>query len=513
MATQALLPPWTPRLSRAAVAAFCLAAAAAFAEPAPPFGEQVVVREIEVSVQLPDDISIFKLRSLQPSDFVVLRDGRTETVTRIEPAWHGRQSEPWKIVVYADGVLASRPTATAALAALTRRVDRLAKLGEVDLVLADPVPHRLRPADREAKDLRVALGEMSARLGRDPKAPPPDAAAVRRQVERLLAWLAGEPTVGPRLLWLIADRVPLSLDALNLLGEKPAAGLDKGLPPASPTDRATAVLLRDAGRDLAAYGWVALAGPLGQPEGEPLGPQMSDYDRFRHDVWNQPSVAVPILRWPWKRSTPDRLSPSALVAALDPSLAPLRQLVLTTSGWLVPAESDVDPALDILFQRFRLWFRASDALDGQVHSLVVRLRQGGVVLRAPRWVRSATPESLADARLRRALAGEIPTGGDLKLQATLGEGAGGQRELRLEASAAPPAGGPSAWRLSWAVETDSGIVVEHRTLAGGDGKPPVAGGFRQPLSVAGPLRRVAVLLERLADEAWGVQVLTVRGGP
>ena len=494
------------RRSLAAVAlGILVAGSVTAAQQTPAYRENVVVREVEVSVQLPDDLSIFTVRTLKPQDFLVRRDGEPEEVTRVEPAWHGKSSEPWTIVVYVDRVLSTPATANAALAALTHRVGRLTELGRVDLVVADPEPHAVRSGERDAKALAAGLGQVAAGLGaeRSP-ARAVDPENVRRQLDRLLAWLAAQRTVGPRLLWLVADGMPLSLDALAVLGEKPAQGLERGLPVTA--DRVAAEAVREAARCLAAYGWVTLAGPLGRPEEGAIGPRLSDYERFRRDVWNQPAVAVPILRWPWTRTAPTRLSTSQLVAALDPQLAPLRHLALTTSGWLVPAESDVDPVMDALFQRFRVWFRAADPLDGRLHELRLKLVKGAQDLRAPRWVRSSTPEAITEARLRDALERGEP-GGSLPLRAALQPGAAGSGELdlQIEVAAGSGEGGVvSPVRLSWAVATDHGIVFGHRTLA-----QPVdlrAAGLsqREALPVAGAVRRAAVLVESMADESWGI---------
>ncbi len=486
------------------------------AQQPPAFRENVLVREVEVSVQIPDDLSVFTVRRLKPEDFLVRRDGDAETVTRVEPAWHGRGSEPWTIVVYVDRVLSQPKNRAAALAALTRRVDRLTELGRVDLVVADPEPRALRTGERDAKSLAAALGEVAPPADATGAASP-DPASVRRQLDRLLVWLATERTVGPRLLWLVADRLPLSLEALAALGEKPAAGLERGLPKTG-SDVAAAEAVLDTARCLAAYGWVTVAGPLGRPEQGPIGPDLSDYERFRRDVWNQNPVFVPILRtggkWVWEQPAPTRLTTNALVATLDPQLAPLRRLVLATSGWLIPAESDVDPVLDALFQRFRVSFRMADPLDGRLHELRVALAKGERELRVPRWVRSSTPEAVAAARLRDALDRGEP-GGSLPLKVSLQPAAGtGDLDLRVEVAAGSgEAGTASPVRLSWAVATDRGTVLGHRILDQPVDLRAAGLSLRQTVHAEGAVRRVAALVESLADESWAVALAPAPPAP
>jgi hypothetical protein len=89
-------------------------AAAAPSTPTDPekqegFSERVVVREIEVVVELPASLHESRRKALLPQEFQVLEDGTFRQVVKAGPVASG-DAAPWHVVLYFDRVLASPAT-------------------------------------------------------------------------------------------------------------------------------------------------------------------------------------------------------------------------------------------------------------------------------------------------------------------------------------------------------------------------------------------------------------------
>ena len=122
--------------------------------------------------------------------------------------------------------------------------------------------------------------------------------------------------------------------------------------------------------------------------------------------------------------TAAELGPS--FALLDP-LAPLAGLAGATTGAVVRDAEALAAAVDSLARRLRITYQVPGPPEVALHDVEVRCDRPGFRLRAPAWGRSATPDTVAAARLRRLLAsagrpGDAPRGG-LRLAADLRPGA------------------------------------------------------------------------------------------
>src|SRR5262249_19228228 len=138
------------------------------------FSEQLVIREREIVVDLPDRL---KSARLAPRDFQVLVDGDPREVTRAEPV-SKEGPAPWTVLVYVDRVLASPGTAFYSNLSLAGHARRLAGLGTVEVVLANPDPHPVLPPSREAPKVEETLAGLADqdRIERDrsrTEVPPP----------------------------------------------------------------------------------------------------------------------------------------------------------------------------------------------------------------------------------------------------------------------------------------------------------------------------------------------------
>jgi hypothetical protein len=414
-------------------------------------------------------------------------DPTTRTALRRE----GFDFVPWSAVVWIDEALAEPETVFVATLALARQASRLAQLGSVEVVVASPEPEIEAAATRETRRLEQVLADLAgrARVKRDraaarPREHPgvssrPDTSTLRHQLDRLLVHLAGRRDPGPRLLFLVADGftvTPHESRAFETGAADPAAG-------------ARAAVIQDAARLLAAYGWTVVALPLRREGPGREHQKSSDVDRFRANTrWSDTSSSVPPIvgsRRP-KDSTLDW--DGALRALVQTDLSPLRALSDATAGSLVAQDALLPAALDRLAERRHLYYQTQMPVDGQLHAVEVRLRNGSP-LRSRRWMRSSTPEGLAEARLRLLLAGELLPE---SLPLTVERAAGGL-ELTISPFSSPDPVTPGPVRISLACSGQ----VRHETAPGIE-----APGKGWSHTLAPDCTPTAVLVEDLARERW-----------
>jgi hypothetical protein len=475
----------------------CLAATVA----AQVFEDKLFVREVELVFEAPP---LTLLHPFPPNedDLLVIEDGQARPVikagtvddptTRTALKREGFDFAPWNAVVWIDEALAEPETVFVATLALARQASRLAELGSVEVVVAGPEPEIQAAATRETRRLEQVLADLAgkARVERDRAAarPPehsgvssrPDTSTLRRQLDRLLVHLAGQRDPGPRLLFLVADGfavTPRESRVFETGVGDPAAG-------------ERAAVIQDAARLLAAYGWVTVALPLrkegpGQAQG-----LSSDVDRFRAHTgnWGGTSNSVPPVLPPNRPRDSNLKWEGVLRALVQPDLSPLRALSDTTAGTLVAQDALLPSALDKLGERWHLYYQTQMPMDGRLRPVEVRLRNG-TSLRSRRWVRSSTPEGLAEARLRLLLAGErLPE----SLPLTVEPAAGGLK-LTIAPFSSPDPVTPGPVRISFACTE----AVRHETAPGID-----APGKGWSHTLAPACAPEAVLVEDLARERW-----------
>lgn len=365
-------------LSRALVAGLVLTAGAG-AQPPKTFSGQVDIREREILVSLPSDLS--KAR-LHPNDFQVLVDGQSREVARAEPV-----SAPWTVLVYVDRVLASPATAFSSEVTLADHAKDLTRLGTVEVAVAGPDPHTALPPTRDSRLVKQTLANLSevARRERDRATPgksePPSGPRIQQQLDKLLATLASRHPAGPRVLFLVADGADLAPAEVALL--------DGGTPPPPGSPESTATAFLAAGRRLAAQGWVVIpvAVKPGDP-GTPMAPR-SDLDRVnesaspsQHTNSGPPAITS-------RQLTANSLAyPGVVALSTEPRLAPLRALAEGTAGTVIGYDVQLPALFAELPRRWTIWIAEPAAPAGdRLHTLSVRLPGRNAEARAPRWLR------------------------------------------------------------------------------------------------------------------------------
>ncbi len=508
---------------RAALLAALLFPQASYAQAPETFSASLTVREREILVELPEGIDG---GALDPRDFLVLVDGVPREVTRAEPA------SEWTILLYVDQILARPGTVFYSTLALAHRVRDLARTGTVEVAVADSDPRTLLAATRDEKRIALALTDLSgaARVERDvqdARASGPAKPALeqsRRQLDKLLAFLASRRPTGPHAVFLIADGPDLTPEETALLERQD----DPAAPPASVFHRAS--------RLLSAYGWVTVTVPMRKEGvGISIAPQ-NGLERIRQSAApSDHQNSVPPIR-PGLPPNKTTLAWTGVIdLAVEPRTAALRILSRASGGTVLGFEQQIEPTLSALSRRWRLWVSETDnPVDGRLRTVEVRLPDqmhvgamfypipvklsGGArkQARPQAWMRSSTPVEIAEARLEDLLAGRGVSGGGLPLTA-----AASRAELRIELApiqnteSAPP--GPL--RVSWAFprgeggegitegNTEGNTAVHHETFSG----EGLGQGLRRTLRIEPPAgaRQVAVVVEALGPERWAGTVLEI----
>ena len=520
------------------------------AKPPESFEEKVLVREIEVVVELPESLRESRRKALMPQDFQVTEDGRFRQVVKASPVMAG-EAGPWQVVIYVDRVLAEPETVFVTANALAQRSAQLTALGTVALVIADPAPRILLAETREPKMLEQALTDIAAQAERQraasshpapgraqgtaagqapgqapgaasgsakPQAQPgaaplegqpataaPDPQAVRRQEDQLVALLAGRAGGGPRALVLVANGFDTSTSGGG-------------------ADSAKAAVAEEPGRTLAAYGWITLAAPMRRQDLGTPHREMTDIERIRQSNSGRdaPGSRVPPEILPQAAPKSQLQYDEVLSLFVEPTSATLTAMASATAGTVIGTPGQLTTALKGLTRRWHIFYLAPDPEDGKTRPVEVHLSPEGTPLRTPVWRRSSTPDEVAGARLRQVLAGG-PEHGTLPLTATAdlvtaapahpGEQ---RRSLRVTVGAfsAPDSMAAGPYRLSIAFAGGPGgaPAVQHRLLTEA-GLTEKGWTETLPLDVPPGTRKLGVAVEDLTHQVWGATVVDLGAAP
>ncbi|MCP4659249.1 MAG: tetratricopeptide repeat protein [bacterium] len=224
------------------------------------------------------------LRDLKAQEFEILYDGEPRPVVGL-----GDPGEPWSLVVYFDYALSSVAGVRRAASALAEQAGELTRLGNVEVIVADPVPGEVLAPTRDAELVASVLSEIalfpagrnelvalrrafleeirnqSAAVDRTELAQAlvgEEVRIVRRQLDALLIELVdGVDADARRALLLVSGG----------FDPEPAEFYRPYFAPSAEQQAPAADLGADVevlGRTLAAYGWITLA--LAPPEPKPM---------------------------------------------------------------------------------------------------------------------------------------------------------------------------------------------------------------------------------------------------
>lgn len=193
------------------------------------------------------------------------------------------------------------------------------------------------------------------------------------------------------------------------------------------------------------------------------------------------------------------------VAELHSPASPLEMLAAATTGAVLRSGQELLEALTGLGRRVRLSYQVPGRADGALHRVEVRCKRGKARLLAPSWARSATPASVAAARVRRMLGDEWMEG-DLELDAVLRPSPDGGWRVEAEL---PNLGEirPEALRLSYGVGSPEGVTaLEHLWIT--PHQDEVDGRWKLSAPVVAPTEEqgIAILVEHMDSGRWGAVV-------
>ncbi|MFQ5527862.1 MAG: hypothetical protein ACE5GX_16590 [Thermoanaerobaculia bacterium] len=498
------------------------------------FEDEVLVQEVALVVDFSNTESLRDLDELRATEVVVLEDGQARKVTRLQPIAsvlpaadeadvEGVTVCPWTVLIYVDAVLADPATIFEAALALGQQSESLTELGCVGIVKADPIPEVLVTSSRSPEYVEKILVDLAtvARAERDrlparPQPPPGEerrgASKVEAQWDRLLSFVAGRRSSGPKALFLISDGFALSTTDIEILsGRERLQDVRAGARP-------LADMVADTAQTLASYGWLTIATPHVPGRSKP--PETRD----RFDIWrdevegrikagDRRSVINFFGRTQASRPTGD-LDDRLYEAYLLPDLAPLRALAAATSGEVVWSQLQLNATLENLGERRLLWFQTTEPHDGRIRRLQVRLLDTGTYVEAPWWKRSSTPDLVAESRLRRLLAGE-PLSPTLEVTAQVLpalSGSGGMRpqsELRVRVSPVAFGDRVSIGHVRISIGfADSTAIRSFQHLIDYEASPlgdPWT--YTLPLETVEGTSRLAVGVEDLSLEEWGATIV------
>ncbi|HEY4575269.1 MAG TPA: hypothetical protein VIJ26_14930, partial [Thermoanaerobaculia bacterium] len=252
------------------ITALALLAALLQAAPSPaPAPAAVPVSTLELPVQILDSKGEVP-RALQAGDLTVMAAGQTRPVVSLSPL-----SRPWRIVVYVDRVLTGSRTLRASAGTLAEQSSRLATLGTVEVVVAEPQPRVAAGPTREVPLIDEALSKLWLENdGRDDvrvlrqrfrdekaeggvdttdratQAVEAEARLVRRQQDAFVEWLAAQGGDGPKVVLLVSDG--FDLDPAKFYRGSLAEG-----------EGALERTAAEAARTVAALGWTVYPMPVG----------------------------------------------------------------------------------------------------------------------------------------------------------------------------------------------------------------------------------------------------------
>lgn len=375
-----------------ALAALAVAGAAATSLPDEPttFTDSVVVREIEVWFDASVLPQLESLGRRADDDFTVYEDGLPLEPVKVTPEQaEGRRLE--QVLVWLDPALASPAALARAASTLGEAAPALAATGPVEVATAGrhgvasrrftalaPLADELATLERRWRDGSTARPELSSRLA---------------ALDRLVLDLVAREGNGPRALLLAVEPWPAQPDLLNDL-----SSLEEGRAPGDPR----LIALDEAGRLIAAFGWVAYALDA-RPvitERPPATPR-SEEGIVYHD-----REVLTLFRYPIRDRTPIGRILVDLDLATDFGLRPLAHLVRASSGTLVGEPGAITDELGRLAGRQRLVVQSPDRGIAPLSRIEVRWTGGdGRPLPTLGWLRNGEPPEVASARRRLAASG------------------------------------------------------------------------------------------------------------
>ena len=473
-------------------------AGAAQQQPSSSVRGAVQVREVEILFDHPSGLRWVGSK-FTPDRIRISEDGNPRQVTRVEPlAEAGSNQGAWRVVICLDRKLASADTINRAIAQLVTQSGRLVGLGTVEIMVADPIPHRTQAPTRDRRVLEGALQD-AVRLGGEQPTATANEAVFERQLDRVVNAVSPERARLPGLLIWVTDPWPMP----SPVGLWAMQGVE-AMEGKTPAGSGGAVRLAAIGRLLAAERWsVAVMAPEASEKNR--GERARDIGKVETStspgeqgertvvLWNVDQLMAKLFGW--KSSAADQQA--ALAAAdqrLDPELAPMQLLAAATQGSLVRSENQLVNYLNLVTHRWHLFFSAPRRDDATPVPVDAEIVEDGIEYTLARTWRAGTePLAQTRSRLRQALADGAGTlTSELEGTHCRLDIATEAPEVRLQCEAEPSEKKSSHLRISLAADgcpNAEAVQIQEIELSGGKREEPAL------LSLPNCARRLAVGIE------------------
>ncbi len=526
--------------------------------PAGVFSGSVAVTSVELIVRATDAHGR-PIGVLRPGDITVLEDGkpvRQVCVTPLlvtlpahapvpavpspagahTPVAHPRRmrrvTQPAPVVtIYFQNNLLDRGQMAWAIKGLEADAGRLTELGPVRIVVANPAPRVVADDLEDAAGLRQALArvertypvhqrieELRLEFYRNIRgvnanmvehlafvAARQEEDVVRRTIERLEAWASSQPRHGGRILLLVSGGFDLDpFDAYRSFvrwGDQ--ADLKKRFEEGSEQDVgeqvAVATMWRRVSQALAGSGWTVVGFTGGMAA---------------TDTTAAAEVAGANRAESFMGAVPQGMTAGAGTLLLHP-VDPLRVAAAASGGAVAVTPGELTRTLHGFIKAFVVAYTIDRPPDGRPHTVSIIPRRAGIVVHAPKVVRSVTRRKQNENRAFALLDGQPPSGSSLVVHARMSgvtgskhRGYHGRLIVTTNMAAFLPvffeAGTPRI-SVTIAVDTGSGMpFVTHEgplplRLAGRNGTWV----YESPMQWPAKARKVAIVIDEVTTDIWG----------
>jgi VWFA-related protein len=530
-------------------AAYAFGQSPAESSPVDPqhFGERVDVTAIDLLIDVRDAQGNVP-PDLKASDFIVLEDGAAQRVIGIEylrepraaaktppetaaaPARADVPARPpaWQVLLYFDGGLLNAIGAKNATKSLSDSAEKLAELGNVEIVVANPGPKVILAPTRDAAAIREALASV-AKTGTLPQT---EIQRIRSAwMQEVGAILATGLAVTDEMV--AAAKVAAAQEQMVLRRHRDRLLSFLG----RYDDRSPkALFLVNDGFDpdpvwLYSYGKPDLAARIRAEIDDVRGPQQQEQMAFdlaaRH--WTLMAVAAgyldTFLTGGAEQSTAQRMVTGSIDSARTAlaNLAPLQQAAAVTGGSVVTDVGKLASAVTGLGDRVRLTYQLTRAADRKTHKVEVTTTRAGLRINATQRNRVGTSDELAAARARSLLfnesePGEFPVRCRVVSLQDAGRN-GNTGKLVVDADTGSLAAlreilPRTKLRYSVAVELPNVEPFVRQDVVNFDDFGSKAGfSYDLPMTFKRGSTRVAVVVEELSSGAWGSCAVPLDGQP
>jgi VWFA-related protein len=514
------------------------------------FSERIDVIAVEIPISVRDRAGKVPA-DLTKADFEVLEDGVRQEVIGLsypvatiakpqpgiapivtpQPQQPTATQQPWQIVIFVQQSTSTTGGLRLAMKSLAAQAEKLASMGDVEIVSDDLAPHVLLAPTHDSAVLGKALGDLAhsvvgrdeitqlrqnyerERLGNNPLQPPAavnravfaaniEAGLVRRRQDAMLAWMAryaAGGSAGSRLLMFVSDGYslnPINFYWTTITVPSEVPGEYKAQGDESSADLSDLRALNgerhqsEIARTLAAQGWTVYSvAPAAIAQTGGSASLMEANYMSVHPAGTPANAPLPIAE----------------------NLAPMRMLDAETGGRLTTDMSRLGSDLDSFTQRLTLTYQVRRRRDGKLHALEVRALRPGLTVESQHSVMSGSPESVATARatalaLNFGQRGELPVTCVIRPTKTAGE-----ETLEVAVDLAPLAGArggmkASSLRVAVGVAPDKRLPFsEVQNFSNVDLSGRAVWDISIPVQKRGGAP-AAVVAEEIATGAWG-------GGP